>query len=302
MAAPACIVCEKPANKIIDGKHLPDKLSVYRCPWCGLAFFTQLREHLDYWASSPQESVYVQEAVVEGQNEEFSAYLQTISALIDSDGRRLLDVGCGMGYFLKEARSCHWECSGIDLSPRAAELAEKHFGLKVDTGAIEPGTYPDGSFDVVTMWDVIEHLRDPAAVIRACKGVLRPGGILAIKTPDEDSLFKRFARGLYKGSLRLFRSQLRYVYYIPHYFSYTEGALREFLRVNGFDVVKVVRHHTNYRFARSKIKLHYRRGIARSLALLGLPVVFGISRLFSRGNKMVVYARRGGQPCTRNTM
>jgi SAM-dependent methyltransferase len=96
-------------------------------------------------------------------------------------GGRILDVGCGNGEFMAAAREAGYRVTGTDISVPAVELCRSR-GLDAVAGDFL--TLPfEGGFDAVTMWDVIEHLTDPAAFVARARSLLRPGGYLVVKTP-----------------------------------------------------------------------------------------------------------------------
>jgi SAM-dependent methyltransferase len=103
-------------------------------------------------------------------------------------GGRLLDIGCATGVFLNEMRHHGvWELYGIEPAASAAEFARRRFGLQIFQGTLLDTAYPDDFFDVVTMWDVLEHVADPQAHLREIGRILKPGGWLALKVPDLSS-------------------------------------------------------------------------------------------------------------------
>lgn len=104
--------------------------------------------------------------------------------------RRLLDIGCGTGEFLDEARRQGWEVCGVEVSVYAVEQARRR-GLDVMHGSIDDFPLATEAYDCVTLWDAIEHVRDPLGVLRAAGQALRPGGILALSTGDVTSLCAR---------------------------------------------------------------------------------------------------------------
>lgn len=107
---------------------------------------------------------------------------------------RLLDVGCGLGFFVEVALEAGWDAWGVDANADAVGWATAHVTdrvLEAPAGALP---FPDGHFDCVVMFDVIEHLLDPATDLGEAWRVLRPGGLLVVATPDAGSLPARLLR------------------------------------------------------------------------------------------------------------
>lgn len=103
---------------------------------------------------------------------------------------KLLDIGCFAGYFLSLAKKNGWKPYGIEPSVWARKIAKKHGALIIgkDIGATK---LPRDFFDAVTLWDVIEHLPNPKKIILKIYNSLKPGGIIALATPNVDSLFAK---------------------------------------------------------------------------------------------------------------
>jgi 2-polyprenyl-3-methyl-5-hydroxy-6-metoxy-1,4-benzoquinol methylase len=105
---------------------------------------------------------------------------------------RLLDVGCGSGVFLARMRDFGWQVAGVEPDPRARKAAARRLGGDVPVAAgLDDGLLAGGGFDAVTLAHVIEHVPDPLATLRACAGLLRPGGTLVCVTPNTRSLGAR---------------------------------------------------------------------------------------------------------------
>jgi SAM-dependent methyltransferase len=99
------------------------------------------------------------------------------------DRRRLLDIGCGEGSFLREMSQAGWDVQGLEPDATAAETA-KASGVPVVQRPLERDLFESSSFDAITMNHVIEHLHDPVDALRICHDLLRPGGMLWIATPN----------------------------------------------------------------------------------------------------------------------
>lgn len=114
-------------------------------------------------------------------------------------GRRaILDVGCATGLFLA-AGSDAWEKTGIEPSAYAAGYARNRFGLRVHTGVLEDAPLEERQFDVITMWDVLEHLHDPLGGLRRARALLRPGGALVARVPNRAAVEARWFGGAWAG-------------------------------------------------------------------------------------------------------
>lgn len=103
---------------------------------------------------------------------------------------RLLDVGCAAGFFLVEASRFH-EVQGVELSEFSSRYAREHFGLDVFTGTLAAAALPAQRFDLITLWDVIEHVAGPHELLRECARLLGPDGRIVLTTGDIGSAYAR---------------------------------------------------------------------------------------------------------------
>jgi len=115
-------------------------------------------------------------------------YLEVIEAYVPPG--RFLDVGAATGYFLGLARERGWTVSGVEMSAAAAHHGTQK-GISMHVGTLETSPFGAGSFDAISMIDVLEHTSDPHSLLKKAHEVLRSGGILLINTPDAGSLFAR---------------------------------------------------------------------------------------------------------------
>lgn len=102
---------------------------------------------------------------------------------------RLLDIGCASGQFLNQMRSWgNWDLAGLELSPTAAQEARERYNLAVTTGRFQEIDFEDNYFDVVTLWDVVEHLHNPVNDLCRVAQILKPDGVVVLRIPTIDSL------------------------------------------------------------------------------------------------------------------
>jgi SAM-dependent methyltransferase len=104
----------------------------------------------------------------------------------------LLDVGCATGYFLDEARKADWAVKGVDASPHARERAGA-LGIEAQPDLETVARAGAGPFDVVTFYQVLEHMSDPLAAMRDARGLLKPRGLVVVETWDRGSMVARLA-------------------------------------------------------------------------------------------------------------
>jgi ubiquinone/menaquinone biosynthesis C-methylase UbiE len=101
-----------------------------------------------------------------------------------NDGAHLLDIGCGEGFFLFNASKYGYATKGVEVSQDAAAYARNEFGLDVEEKPFEELRFPENHFDVVTLWQVLEHMLYPLMVLKEVHRILKPGGMLVVTTPD----------------------------------------------------------------------------------------------------------------------
>lgn len=154
--------------------------------------------------------------------------LRRIEALCVHPGR-ILDVGCGLGHFLKLARAAGWKVIGTEISAAAVERSRCIAGVEVFHGRLEQAGFPSGAFDAVCFWDVLEHLREPRRALREAHRLLRPGGLLAVSMPNASGLRARLERTRW----RYFRPEF------GHLMHYGPATLSRLLSNGGFRVTVI---------------------------------------------------------------
>jgi 2-polyprenyl-3-methyl-5-hydroxy-6-metoxy-1,4-benzoquinol methylase len=168
-------------------------MRIVRCVACGLVYVNprsrvaDLDAHYNSGASSRVEYYLDAEAA---DRRTFAGILELCARLAPARGS-LLDVGPCTGTFLVQAREAGFEAHGIEINAGAAQHCRDRLGLDVRAGVLTTAAYPEASFDLVAMGDVIEHLPDPLATLSAVARVLKPGGHVVVSTPNIQSAAAR---------------------------------------------------------------------------------------------------------------
>ena len=166
-----------------SARRTPDRVHyrLVRCRECGL-----LRSD-PVLSAAATAALYAQSAFTYGAETEnlqrtYGAYLQRLQRYGAGKGA-LLEIGCGNGFFLEEAlRQGYSSVAGVEPSREAVSQATGHMRPHLKAGFFKPGLYEPEQFDVICMFQVLDHLRDPAETLRECRRLIKPGGlVLAIQ-------------------------------------------------------------------------------------------------------------------------
>lgn len=199
---------------------------------------------------------------------------------------RLLDIGCSAGFFLKVARDQGWEAQGLELSPDTAALAEERYGLEVTVGTLQESTFPANYFDVVTLWDALEHLDDPKKTLSIVNQILKPDGIVAIATPNIDGLFPALS---YKVANLL--------NYWPHpepprhLFQFSKKTLSRLLELTGFKVIHIQDERIPIGYTFGGLKALLRSWLRLGYALVFIPAAW-VGPLLRAGDNVFAVAQK----------
>jgi SAM-dependent methyltransferase len=194
-------------------------------------------------------------------------------------GMKLLDVGCSSGALLAIAKDLGFEVWGVEPAHEAAQTAIRA-GFDVHEGYLSDARYPDGQFDVITLFEIVEHLRDPIEVVAECARILKPGGILVVNTPNAHSWSAETLGGQWEG-FSLFGLGGHISFFSPR--SMGELAKRTGLAVEWIET-------RNVRLTEDKSSpVKY-----RALKILGQLLAYP-ARIASKGHDLLVYFRKPGK-------
>lgn len=205
---------------------LPGKWDLFRCGQCGLLYLFPQPETWELARHYP-ENYHAYLSPSRGSLSRLRNYginrrVRTVQRF-SPPGGSLLDVGCATGEFLRAfADQTGWQVTGIEVTPQAAELARQK-GLEIIEKDLLNANFRPESFDVITLWDVLEHLTSPNAALLECRRLLKNGGLLVIKAPNPGG-----------GEAKLFGSAWIGYEAPQHLFGFPEVVLRARLEALGF--------------------------------------------------------------------
>lgn len=188
LEAAHCLFCAPgtPVDRLFDDPPF----AVVRCTTCGLVFVSPrvAAERVaevygeSYWRSPEAKAYGYTNYRAEAANwrRTYRRRGELLRPRLTS-GARILDVGCAAGFFCEVMRERGCDVWGVEISAPIAAEAQRRIGRdRIHIGTLEDAPYDDGSFDLITFWDVVEHLPDPIGTLRRARRFLRPGGLLLI--------------------------------------------------------------------------------------------------------------------------
>lgn len=244
-ATPGCPICGSRASR--RAAYRLRSFDVIECGQCGGLQRDPLpsAEETSSYYSDPKyiEGGYFAGQSARGDNPETSIFREALEFLEERRRRlglagagRLLDVGAGSGSFLALARGRGWQADGVELSPELAARAEARSNATVVQGDFPAVSLPAAVYDVVTMWDVLEHIADPGAFLDRARALLAPQAVLVVFTIDASSLFNVVADAAWRLSLHRFTGPLELLYDKRHNHYFTARTLATLLARHGLRI------------------------------------------------------------------
>ena len=228
-----CNLCGLDEADVVEVDEPPFK--VVKCRRCGLVYVNPQPAQQDLVEHYSNETYYKEWLTVQAKAR-ISLWHRRLKDIEKYKQKgRLLDIGCGEGMMLKMARDNGWTVQGTEVSRYACRYAREQYGLDVLRGNLEEGDFEEGSFDVVTLWHVLEHLSDPLATLKEARRLLRSDGVLLVETPNVNNHLLRLIYYLVRGKKkRLFSADARE----KHLFHFSPVTLERIVQKGGFLVME----------------------------------------------------------------
>jgi len=227
----------------------PENNTLLRCTGCGVVFDESSMLGEGYYEN--ERVIHVDEKKIEPRKRNARQRVKLIRNVLKKESS-LVDIGCGEGLFLQEAKNYVSAAYGVEPTKSYAAYAKEKMNLDVLQGTLESLEYPDNSFDTVTMFHVLEHLSSPSQALTKIYSWLKKTGHIVIEVPNIES-----PTAQYKG--------LNWeLIYPEHRFYFSPSSLQQLLKKNNFEIISM----------RFRDFDQYRTGIGTNLRKLG--ITFGI--------------------------
>jgi SAM-dependent methyltransferase len=196
-------------------------------------------------------------------------------------GGRILDVGCGAGFFLRALDQSKWTRYGVEISREAAALARRALGDdRVFAGVLKDAAFEDSFFDAVSFWSALEHTNHPRASLAEARRIMKAGGTLILQVPNAASYQARWFRGDW------------FALDAPrHRYHFTLRTLDHLLRETGFEIYRATFHskahnpHALRQSLKSKLRADQKASFGRAMFILSIPFLKPLDSLMNMARK-----------------
>jgi len=237
-APSACILCDSSERSVLI-QH--GDWTIYKCTRCGLGFLypkpdkeeLKLLYQNSYFDNQYDEGLLVNSPEMKRRISQEDHRVKFFRRFKKTG--KVVDLGCGRGYFLHACQLKGYSTEGIDISSDVAQYVTKELNIPVRVGPIDEIDLEKKSIDVITMWHVLEHTAEPDLYIAKVKGWLKEDGILVIDVPN------------YEGTDAQKMWDKWYGWQLPyHLYHFTPRTLESVLSKHGFEIKKRKNYHSEY--------------------------------------------------------
>jgi len=250
---------------------------IVRCKRCGLVYANPRQGKDDLKKIYSKD--YFLNYYIENRESRLKYFRRLFQEIpIEKREGRILDVGCGVGFFLKVAEDCGWETYGVEPACYAAEFGQKEYGLNIYCGLLGEAHYEDSFFDVVTIWDVFCSVHDPMSILKEVFRMLKDDGTVVIKVPNRPKIIFLIAR-----ILSLFTNAKGLLHMPAQIYQFTPKTLSNMMTKTNLKVFHVtyINEVKKKRYAKNRFK-----NVLLMLFNLVLYKLMGLKESF------IVYAKR----------
>jgi len=212
-----------------SSSNTPLRSRLVRCMNCGLVFVNPrpLQDELiEAYGNAVDEDHSVEPDLrIRSFIRAMNKVVSQLPGLSPSMGLRLVDIGCAGGEFPSAAAGLGFDVVAYEPSLYLSSIGRARYGLDIRTGTFNASDFQAGDVDLVTMWDVLEHLDEPSTILMEIAEVLKNGGYLLLNVPMVDTVSARTLRRLWPFYLEV------------HLYYFTRMTLKKYLNKYGFEIV-----------------------------------------------------------------
>jgi len=233
-----CILCNSPNRSVLIRKG---DWTAFKCDNCGLGFLdprpdpTELNQLYkeSYFQSHYDKGLQVNSLEMRRRISQEDHRIKFFRSL--KKNGRLVDIGCGMGYFLYASRMYGYDVEGVDISDYAASYIMDELKIPVRIGSIAEIDFEDQSVDMITMWHFLEHTPNPEDYLKKAWVWLKPSGLMIVDVPNYEGTDAKKTWAEWPG------------WSIPyHLYHFTPNALKTMLSKHGFKIIRTKNYHSEY--------------------------------------------------------
>ncbi len=215
-------------KKYASSSNIIGNEQIVKCKSCGLKYVNPRLTDKEIVSgySEGSDELFISQA--KGRELTFKKSLKLIEKY--SNKGKILDVGTAGGSFLKVAKNDGWIVEGIEPNKWLCNWAFKNYDIKVKPGTLFDYKFKNDEFDVITLWDVLEHVTDPKKTLNECSRIMKQNGLLVVNYPDIGSFV---AKSMGK----------RWIFLLSvHLFYFDKKTIKKILNETGFEVIKIKKH------------------------------------------------------------
>ncbi len=217
-----CNMCDSEDYKYY--KNIAGHNNIVQCNQCGLIYSNPIPD-FETWSRELQKVPVFSESKLKIDENKYEIFLNEIESLNRKSNRKILDVGCGFGQLLANAKKRSWQVYGVEITKFKTTYVSEKFGIDIFCGELKQAKYPNDYFDVITALEFLEHLIDPSDFLQEARRVIKKDGILAIVVPNVESSNAK-------------TDPLWWQSY--HFFHFNADSLTRILKKNDFEIIKMI--------------------------------------------------------------
>lgn len=205
-----------------------------------------------------------------------------------------LDLGCGFAYLISEGKKEGFQVTGVEANQEIVNLAKNREPLNVIHSLINEVNFPEQSFDLVTLYDVLEHLLNPKEVISQASQWVKKNGLLIIEVPDGESFFRKIATLQFRLTFGKWKTLMRSAFHKHpggHRYAFTEFSLSKLLNKFGFEIISAERVMMPFKLYLNEIIKDY-RGLRKIVYIIFSVFFYYLSQISGMQHRLKIYARK----------